>query len=279
MSAAAGNSSTNTCKIGLAGCGKMGSAMVRGWLDAGIISTIDILDPHGIPDELLHNKNVAYFKTESDFAKNAAKWDALVIAVKPQTLNDFCTAFGPLPPQTPVLSIAAGQTIRTFESKFGQDRPVIRAMPNTPAAIGKGVTVAAVNTHVNHAQKQMTENLLRTLGLFAWVDDEEKLDAVTGLSGSGPAYVFYFIEAMAKAGEAAGLPADLAMTLARQTVIGAGALADNDAQTPASKLRENVTSPNGTTAAGLELLMNGDFQDIVTKTIARATARSKELSS
>lgn len=269
---------TTTYKLGLAGCGKMGSAMVRGWLDAGIIAHIDILDPNGIPDDLLHHGEISWFKTEPDFARNAANWDALVIAIKPQTLDVFCNNFGALPPLVPVLSIAAGLTISTFGKKFDDTRGIIRAMPNTPAAIGKGMTVAAANNHIHAAQKTMAETLLRTLGLFAWVDDEEKLDAVTGLSGSGPAYVFYLIEAMAEAGRAAGLPDNLAMTLARQTVIGAAALADNDAQTPAAKLRENVTSPNGTTAAGLEILMNGEFQDIVTKTVARATARSKELS-
>lgn len=269
---------TTTYKLGLAGCGKMGSAMVRAWLHTRIVTHIDILDPNGIPDDLLHHGEISWFKTESDFAQNAANWDALIIAIKPQTLDDFCNNFGALPLLVPVLSIAAGLTLSTFEQKFGNTRGIIRAMPNTPAAIGKGMTVAVTNNHIHAAQKTMAENLLRTLGLFAWAGDEEKLDAVTGLSGSGPAYVFYLIEAMAAAGKTAGLPADIAMTLARQTVIGAAALAEHDAQTPATKLRENVTSPNGTTAAGLEILMNGEFQEIVTKTIARATARSKELS-
>lgn len=265
-------------KIGLSGCGKMGSAMVRAWLDAGIAVAIDILDPNGIPDSLLHSAGVSFFKDEKEFAARSANWDVLVIAIKPQTMNDFCSKIGKLPQQLPLLSIATGQSFSTFAGKFGATQPVIRTMPNTPASIGKGMTVACINAPVNAAQKTMADDLLGKLGKVAWLDDESQFDAVTGLSGSGPAYVFYMIEAMANAGIAAGLKPDFAMTLARQTVIGAAALAEIDADIPASKLRENVTSPNGTTAAALEILMDEKFQEIVTKAVARAAARSKELS-
>ena len=151
-------------------------------------------------------------------------------------------------------------------------------MPNTPAAIGKGMTVACANTKVSAKQKSMTENLLDTLGVTDWLENETLFDAVTGLSGSGPAYIFYMIEAMAKAGTTLGLEPGFAMKLARQTVIGSAALAEREASLPASKLRENVTSPNGTTAAALSVLMDGKFQDIITTAIAKASARSKELS-
>lgn len=269
--------SSPTYKIGLAGCGKMGSAMVRGWLSAGIASHIDILDPNGIPDELLHAKEIFFTKDEMAFAAKATDWDILVIAIKPQMMEAFCSKIKP-PQHLCILSIAAGQTISNFEKAFGTLQPVIRSMPNTPAAVGKGATVAYANKHVTTAQTSMADDLLSKMGLIAWVEDETKLDAVTGLSGSGPAYVFYMIEAMAQAGIDAGLDTAMATMLARQTIIGAAALAEQDAQTSAAKLRENVTSPNGTTAAALEILMAGKFQDIVTETVARATARSKELS-
>ncbi len=265
-------------KIGLAGCGKMGSAMVRAWLDRGLVSSLDILDPNGLPDFLQGNKLITGFTDEAAFARNADTWDALILAIKPQMLQQFAASMPAMPQRVPILSIMAGQTILKTSLAFGGNRPVIRAMPNTPAAIGKGATVACACPETTPAQRAMVQSLLGCLGLFEWLDDESLLDAVTALSGSGPAYVFYLIEAMAKAGIKAGLPADMAMKLARQTVIGAAALAETDADIAPAKLRENVTSPNGTTAAALEILMDGRLQDILTHSVEKACRRSKEIS-
>lgn len=266
-------------KIALAGCGKMGSAMVCAWLSSGIATHIYILDPNGLPSELALDNNITYCANEPIFLGHLESCDVLVIAIKPQMMNDFCTAIKMhMPRAITVLSIAAGQGIKNFQSHFGSSQPIIRAMPNTPAAIGKGMSVACAAPSVNEDQKQMAHDLLASLGLVEWLDDETRLDAVTAVSGSGPAYVFYLIEALAEAGIKSGLYPDLAMTLARQTVIGAAALAESDDQIPTAQLRQNVTSPNGTTAAALEILMDGRLQDIMTQAVGKACNRSKELS-
>ncbi len=268
-------SQKTTYKIALAGCGRMGSAMAKGWLKAGIIETLNILDPKPLPADI---KGTG-FTDAAAFLANTKNWDMLVIAVKPQIMEDFCNSIkAATPKDLPLLSIVTGQSLVSFAKRFGDGQPIIRAMPNTPAAIGKGMTVACVNATVTDTQKSMATILLDTLGTTAWIDNEDQMDAVTALSGSGPAYIFYLIEAMTQAGIDCGLDRDFATTLARETVIGAAALAETDAQTPASKLRENVTSPNGTTAAALSVLMEGKFQEIMTAAIQKAAARSKELS-
>lgn len=270
---------TDTYKIAIAGCGKMGSAMVRAWLSSGIASHICILDPNGLPPELIGDNNITYCANEPIFLGHLESCDIMVIAIKPQTMNDFCAAIKThLPRAITVLSIAAGQSIANFQSHFGQSQPIIRSMPNTPAAIGKGMSVACAAPPVNEQQKQMAHDLLAALGLVEWLDDETRLDAVTAVSGSGPAYVFYLIEALAEAGARAGLFPDLAMTLARQTVIGAAALAESEDAIPAAQLRQNVTSPGGTTAAALEILMDGRLQDVLAQSVEKACERSKELS-
>lgn len=266
-------------KIGLAGCGKMGSAMVRGWLAAKLISQIDILDPNGLPPELALEEKITYCKNEDMFISTSGTWDVLIIAVKPQIMDEFCAAIsGAVPSNLAVLSIAAGQTIDSFKNRLGAGRPIIRSMPNTPAAIGKGVTVACATPNTDESVQHMANALLSAMGKVEWTKDEGLLDAVTAVSGSGPAYVFYLIETLAEAGVKAGLDKELSMSLARQTVIGSAALADHDADIPASTLRENVTSPNGTTAAALSVLMDGRLQNLMNEAIAAATARSKELS-
>lgn len=269
---------SSTYKIGLAGCGKMGAAMAAAWLQSGIAARLDILDPAPLPPEIAGQAAVTGFTDEAAFAQNAAQWDILVLAIKPQILNDVCTRIGKLPDGLAVLSIAAGKTLAAICNAFGTAQPVVRAMPNTPAAIGKGITVACASKAMNAVQKETAERLLAALGSTVWSADETVMDAVTALSGSGPAYVFYLIETMAQAGQGAGLSADMAMQLARQTVIGAAALAEHEPATSAATLRENVTSPNGTTAAALCVLMDGQFQEIMTKAVRSATARSKELS-
>jgi pyrroline-5-carboxylate reductase len=261
--------------IVLIGCGKMGSAMLRGWIAADIARNITILEPAGLPDEF---KNTSLIRAVNA-ATEIPPADIFILAVKPQIMNEVCqTLKDKISKETLVLSIAAGQKISNFEKHFGPLQPVIRVMPNTPAAIGQGISVAVANGNVSPAQKTIAGTLLESIGLVEWIDDESLMDAVTALSGSGPAYVFYLIEVMAKAGVQSGLSPDFAMTLARQTIIGSAALAAAEPDVAAEQLRKNVTSPGGTTAAALDILMNGEMQDVFNRALAAATTRSKELS-
>jgi len=267
--------------LALIGCGKMGTAMLRGWLASRIENRVYILDPAGIPEDLKDYvpNPVSFFTDAAKFVSAAPAADIFIIAVKPQVMEDVCKSIAKAVPRGAlILSIAAGQTIAAFERRFGSEQPVVRAMPNTPAAIGEGISVAAANGNVSESQKAQADAVLKSIGRTEWVEDESLLDAVTAVSGSGPAYVFLLIEAMAEAGRKAGLPADLAMRLARQTVIGAGALAQKEAALPVSSLRQNVTSPGGTTEAALRILMGGPMQRMFDEAIAAATARGKELS-
>jgi len=264
--------------LGLAGCGKMGSAMVRAWMQSPFVAHIDILDPSALPADLEQHPKLKGFKSGISFMDCAEHWDGLVLAVKPQIMDEFCPAIAPvLPEDVPILSIVTGKTLGYYTKQFGKDQPIVRAMPNTPAAIGKGMTVACASPALHDTEKTEAHFLLSCLGKVEWVEDETLMDAVTAVSGSGPAYVFYLLEALAQAGTKAGLKPDFAMALARQTVIGAAALIEAD-ETPAAKLRENVTSPNGTTAAALSVLMNGTWQDLLTEAVAAAAKRAKELS-
>ncbi len=257
--------------ITLIGCGKMGSAMLRGWRNAAIAEKIFVIEPNGLPDEFHKLDDVVFTNT-------LLSCDAAILAVKPQIMNDIFASIHPRP-DTLILSIAAGQKIAGFERHFGATQPVVRAMPNTPAAIGQGISVAVANGHLDAAQKSLAHDLLSAIGQVEWVEDESLMDAVTALSGSGPAYVFYLIEVLAKAGAAQGLPAAMAMRLARQTVIGSAALAATEQDTPAETLRQNVTSPGGTTAAALDVLMQDQaLESLFSAALRAATARSKELS-
>ena len=268
--------------IALVGCGKMGSAMLRGWLDAGIGGRIHVLEPQGLPPGFgdFTPNPVDCCTSAEDFARAASGADVYVLAVKPQIMEEVCRSIAAaVPREALVLSIAAGQTIESFQRRFGESQAIVRAMPNTPAAIGKGITVAVANGHVSDNQRGQADALLRATGQVEWVDDENLLDAVTALSGSGPAYIFLLIDTLAKAGEKAGLPADLAMKLARQTVIGSAALAESEPDTPAETLRRNVTSPGGTTAAALKVLMDaGELQNLFDRAIEAARDRGRELS-
>lgn len=263
--------------IALVGCGKMGTALLRGWIDTSVISHVDILEPEdvGVSSPLIsHVRNANEFCPATDHP-----WDMLVLAVKPQMMKTLCASLMPaLLPGVPVLSIAAGKTLASLKSYLREEQPIIRAMPNTPAAIGKGISVAVATSEITPGQKHIAHQVLSAGGKLAWVDDETQMDAVTALSGSGPAYVFYLIEVLAAAGEKAGLSPDMAMILARQTVIGSGALAETDKALPAAMLRQNVTSPGGTTEAALSVLMDGRLQQIFDAAIEKATARSRELS-
>ncbi len=261
----------------LAGCGKMGGAMLEGWLKAGVpASQIVALDPKPASEmvELLKRNGIRHNPPINEI-NNV---EALVVAVKPQVMADVLQGLVPLQKSKPlVLSIAAGKTIATFEAAFGKEASVIRAMPNTPAAIGRGITALVGNAHVTSAQMALAEALLASTGEVVRVTTEEQIDFVTAVSGSGPAYVFLLAEALASAGEKLGLAPDLAMRLARATVSGSGELL-HQSRDAAATLRQNVTSPGGTTFAALQVLMAPDgLQPLMDKAIAAAARRAKEL--
>jgi pyrroline-5-carboxylate reductase len=256
----------------LAGAGKMGGAMLTGWLARGLDpARVVVIDPAPAPEiGALAAQGIRLNPGE------AAPADTLVVAVKPQMFREAGAALKRwVGPSTLVVSIMAGTTIAALQEVCGG--AVVRAMPNTPAAIGRGITVAVAAGNVSAAQRATADALLRATGAVEWVDDEALMDAVTAVSGSGPAYVFLLAEELARAGVAAGLPEALATRLARETVAGSGELLHRS-DLPSSTLRQNVTSPGGTTAAALEVLMGKDgLQPLMTRAIAAATARSKEL--
>ncbi|MEP2715297.1 pyrroline-5-carboxylate reductase [Pseudophaeobacter sp.] len=257
----------------LLGCGKMGSAMLVGWLQDGVSpASVWVLDPH--PSEWLQGTGV---HINVDLPAAPA---LVLVAVKPQMMGAALPKLQALGNgETLFVSVAAGTSIASFEEILGERTPIVRAMPNTPAAIGQGITAMIGNAQASAANLDMTEALLAAIGQTVRLESEAQMDAVTGVSGSGPAYVFHLIETLAAAGEAQGLPSDLAMQLAKATVAGAGALANTAAESP-SQLRVNVTSPNGTTQAALEVLMQEEtgFPDLLKRAVAAATHRSKELS-
>ncbi|QFU07354.1 Pyrroline-5-carboxylate reductase [Rhodobacteraceae bacterium THAF1] len=261
-------SDLKTRGLAMLGCGKMGSAMLEGWL-AGALEPGDVwvMDPN--PSEWLQGTGVHINEGLPDAPA------MLLVAVKPQMMGDALptvTAHGN--GDTVVLSVAAGVTIAAFEDVFGADTPVIRAMPNTPAAVGRGITALVANDK-GQATLDLAADLLDAVGQTVRLESEDQMDAVTAVSGSGPAYVFHMIECLAKAGEAQGLDADLAMALAKATVGGAGQLAEDSPKDPGT-LRSDVTSPNGTTQAGLEVLM-ADLPDLMHRTVTAAAERSREL--
>jgi pyrroline-5-carboxylate reductase len=263
----------------LAGCGKMGGAMMEGWLERGVAPTsIYAVEPNADTAAALSQQFGINVSTSADALAAGLKPDVVIFAVKPQMMDiaapDYARFAGP---GTVFLSIAAGKTIAYFENIVGGDAAIVRAMPNTPAAVRRGITVACPNARVSDDQRKFCDELLKAVGEVEWVDDEGHIDAVTALSGGGPAYVFLLAEVMSKAGLAAGLPEDLAKRLARVTVSGAGELMHQSPEEP-DTLRINVTSPGGTTAEALRVLMAEDaWQPLMTKAIAAATARSKEL--
>ena len=256
----------------LLGCGKMGSAMLAGWLARGLDpAAVHVIDPH--PSNWLTGTGVAVNGPLPEAPAIA------LIAVKPQMMGEALPALRAMGGGgTLFVSVAAGTTIARFERDFGAASPIVRAMPNTPAAVGRGITAIVGNGAATEAHMDLAEGLLSAVGQVVRLKDEGQIDAVTGVSGSGPAYVFHLIETMAAAGAAQGLPAELAMQLAKATVAGAGALAMQASEDPA-QLRRNVTSPNGTTQAGLEVLMDSEngLPPLVAATVAAATNRSREL--
>lgn len=254
----------------LLGCGKMGSAMLAGWLGQGLSpGAVWVLEP--APSDWLRGTGV-HLNVDLPQAPAVA-----LIAVKPQMMGAALPQLQALGPGTLFVSVAAGTRIAAFEDALG-DVPVIRAMPNTPAAIGQGITAIVGNARADAAALDLAEALLSAVGSVLRLEGEHQMDAVTAVSGSGPAYVFHLIETLAAAGTAQGLPPALAMQLAKATVAGAGALALPADQDP-TQLRVNVTSPAGTTAAALEVLMDEQtgFPALLNRAVAAAAQRSKEL--
>lgn len=261
--------------IFLVGAGRMGGALLRGWLAAGFpAASLAVAEPNPSPEM------AALLKGNAIAATPNVPPDVMVLAVKPQIMNGVLGEAAPLAdPHTTVLSIAAGRTVAGISAYFPPNTGIVRGMPNLPAEIGRGITAAYANAHVAAPARELCEVLLRAGGEVAWIEDENLLDAVTGVSGSGPAWVFHLAECLAEAGVAAGLPASLAAQLARATVAGAGELLYRSTLTPA-QLRENVTSPGGTTAAGLSVLMGEpSLKSLIRDTVAAAARRSRELSS
>ena len=258
--------------LALAGAGKMGGAMLTGWLAGGLDpKRVVVLEPFPSDDiKALAAKGVRLNPNDPGPA------DTLMVAVKPQTFREAGPALKKLVgSNTLVVSIMAGTTIAALEEVCGG--MVVRAMPNTPAAIGRGITVAVAAKNVSAAQRGTADALLRATGAVEWVDDESLMDAVTAVSGSGPAYVFLLAEELARAGVEAGLPEALATKLARETVAGSGELL-HQSELPSGTLRQNVTSPGGTTAAALGVLMGEPgLRDLMIRAIAAATQRSREL--
>lgn len=260
----------------LLGCGKMGSAMLQGWLAQGVDpKAVAILDPN--PSDWVTGL------VSDGVVLNGALPDApavCIVAVKPQMMGDALPRLQTLGDGSTVfISVAAGTPIAAFEAALGGRTPIIRAMPNTPAAVAKGITALIGNGNIAEADLVMAEGLLQAVGQTVRLSDESQMDAVTAVSGSGPAYVFHLIETLAAAGVAEGLPEALAMQLAKATVAGAGALAEQADEDP-SQLRVNVTSPAGTTAAALEVLMDESdgFLPLLKRGVKAAADRSRELS-
>ena len=260
--------------IALAGAGKMGGAMLSGWLAGGLqANRVVVIEPH--PSEEIQALAATGIRLNPP-ARLTGAVDALVVAVKPQSFREAGVALKPLiGPAALVVSIMAGMPIAAIAEICGG--AVVRAMPNAAAAIGRGITVAVAAPDVSAAQRAVADALLRATGAVEWIDDETLMDAVTAVSGSGPAYVFLLTEELARAGVEAGLPAELATRLARETVAGSGELLHRS-ELAAATLRQNVTSPGGTTAAALDVLMgpNG-LQPLLTRAVAAATRRSREL--
>jgi pyrroline-5-carboxylate reductase len=259
----------------LVGAGKIGSALLDGWLRLGLNpKKISVIEPQPSRELTALRRRGLRLNPTSKTAGTAA---VIVLAIKPQVAPEVLLALVPLlDAKTVVISIMAGRRIHFLERVLPKTA-IVRAMPNTPAAIGRGITVCCPNARVTAAQRALTHKLIAATGAVEWVDDEGLMDAVTAVSGSGPAYVFLLAEALAHAGKAVGLPGALAEKLARATVAGAGELLHRS-ELDAATLRINVTSPGGTTAAALDVLMGDNGLDqLLTKAVIAATRRGRDL--
>lgn len=269
-------------RVLLVGAGRMGGALLKGWLAGGMPPERIFVQEPSPPADIAEAISAAGIVTGEPPAMDAPP-QVLLLAVKPQMMDSVLPLVAPLAGQeTTVLSIAAGTTMSAISRHFPAGTAIVRAMPNTPAAIGRGITALCANAETNAARRAACEALLKPGGETVWVTEEDQIDAVTAVSGSGPAYVFLLAECLAEAGRAAGLDAALAARLARATVSGAGELLHRSDLDPA-ELRRNVTSPGGTTQAALEVLMGDDttgqpMRELMTKAVAAALRRARELS-
>jgi pyrroline-5-carboxylate reductase len=261
----------------LVGCGKMGRALAQGWLDTGLDpDNLAAVEPHVATAEIARDLGIHTVSDPTELASDYMP-DWVVLAVKPQVFAEVAPGFAGYAGISTYLSVVAGKPVAALRALVGDRAVIVRAMPNTPAAIRRGMSVAFAGSGVKPEAKIVCTALLGAVGKVAWIEDEAMMDAVTAVSGSGPAYVFLLIEAMTDAAVAAGLPKDLALTLAHNTVAGAGELALGSEDTAAT-LRRNVTSPGGTTEVALKVLMaDGGLPDLMKKAVSAATARSKEL--
>ncbi|MEO1194967.1 MAG: pyrroline-5-carboxylate reductase [Pseudomonadota bacterium] len=257
----------------LVGCGKMGSALLRGWLDRGLSpKMVHVVEPN--PSAWLHSTGVAL---NGDLPANPA---LLLLAIKPQVMAEALpevTNYGD--GDTVIVSIAAGTSIKSLEAAFGRATPIVRTMPNTPSAVGRGMTALVPNEAAREdGGHHLAATLMTAVGEVVYLDSEDQIDAATAVSGSGPAYVFLLVEALASAGVEEGLAPEVAMKLARATVAGAGVMASVANEGP-GQLRANVTSPAGTTAAALDILMKEDdgLRQLIHRAVRAAAARSLEL--
>jgi pyrroline-5-carboxylate reductase len=262
----------------LVGAGNMGGALLAGWLDRGLPPhRIQVQDPSPPPAiaGLLARHGIA----AQSLLQPGEPAAAVLLAVKPQIMDaTLPSILAHVGPRTVVLSVAAGRTVASMARGLPASTAIVRSIPNTPASVGRGMTVAMANAHTTAAQRGLCDALLAAVGQVAWVDAEALIDAATAVSGSGPAYVFLLAECLAEAGRAAGLPPAIAAQLARATVAGAGEMLHRD-PTDAGQLRKNVTSPNGTTAAALAHLMADDgMQPLLTRAVEAARQRAEELS-
>jgi len=267
-----------TSSIAFIGGGNMARSLVGGLVARGHSpGSLRVAEPVAeLRDALAGDFGVAVHAAAPDAAAGAAVW---VLAVKPQVMRQVCEALAPMAQESRplVLSIAAGLTAGQIDRWLGGGQAVVRSMPNTPAMLGAGATGLFANDQVAPAQRQAAENLMQAVGLTAWIPDEALMDAVTAVSGSGPAYVFLLAEAMQAAGEAQGLAPDTARTLVRQTLLGAARML-SESPDPAAVLRQRVTSPGGTTQAAVESFERGGFRELVDAAVAAATERGRELS-
>jgi pyrroline-5-carboxylate reductase len=258
----------------LVGCGRMGGAMLAGWRERGLAPSV-VVDPAPAAAALA-GPDLTVVADSAAIPENFAP-AAVVLAVKPQNAAATLPDYARFAPNTVFLSIMAGRTISGMAALLGPSAAIVRAMPNTPAAVRRGVTVGCPSATVSTQQQALCDRLLQAIGTVAWVEDEALLDPVTAVSGSGPAYIFLLAELLEQAAIEQGIPPDLARLLARQTVSGSGALLDASKE-DAAALRVAVTSPGGTTAAALSVLMDPDaWPTAMSQAIAAATKRSREL--
>ncbi len=254
----------------------MGGALLAGWLEQGINpSDTIVVDPHY--DSKTGPAGIRSISSPEELPAGFTP-DVVLLAVKPQAMDQAAPSYRRFAGSAVFLSIAAGRTLASLEAVLGSDAAIVRAMPNIPASVGRGATGLLANRNVSEQQRRTCDHLVTAVGKAVWVEQENQLDAITALSGSGPAYVFLLVEALTAAGENLGLPADVAAILARETVTGSGELL-HQSPLPAAALRENVTSPNGTTYAALQVLMKqGDgLTDLMRRATEAACRRAAEL--